>query len=288
VTRSLLHPAILIAVAAAACGARSPGQNTQTRVADWVIDGCRVTFKGTPVPFGKGPGEFVKLFGAPSDSLIQPWKDHPPFRIYTWAKSGLQTEPWSDRHPDLFGGIEILFDSKPPEAGDKSKASKQGISTVEFKPYGIVDSSSIRRILAEGFHHSFALQGDEPSFLELDMGRGYWLSILPVRGMHGRFRGFTIHFNAPDSDTMRTYPEVLARLGNSCQTPNASSPDASSDSADAETLRAGLEAIERLEKIGFDKIGEALSQRLKTMLPDTSDAVAPKAPQDSTLKTPGR
>lgn len=259
------------------CCAQVPASREASKSsADWVIDDCRVTYKGHLVPFGHGPREFVKLFGAASDSLIKPWPGHPPIRIYAWNRLGLNTEIWSDRHSDLFGGVTIYFRDHYGRSTKPTPERPSGWSSIEIKPYGLVDSNSVQSILSKGFHHSYALQGDEPAFLELDMDDGYWLSILPLRAMRGEFIGFSIHFMTPDSANVMTYPELLAQHGNACRTPDKKIPPRSESRKRPIPSGSRLEALRNLKQSSVNKVGNALKSLLpqdsgKTMLESAKD-----------------
>ncbi|MEN9354019.1 MAG: hypothetical protein RL318_1344 [Fibrobacterota bacterium] len=257
----------IVASLACICCAQLPAsRETSKSSADWVIDDCRVTYKGHLVPFGQGPREFVEIFGAASDSLIKPWTGHRPIRIYAWNRLGLNTEIWSDRHSDLFGGVTIYFRDHYDRSTKSTPERPSGRSSIEIKPYGLVDSNSVQSILSKGFHHSYALQGDEPSFLELDMDNGYWLSILPLRAMRGEFIGFSIHFMTPDSANVMTYPELLAQHGNACRSPGKGTPKHSTDTSRKRLIPPGLGALRNLKRIGVQRAGKTL----KSLLPEDS------------------
>ncbi|QQS04499.1 MAG: hypothetical protein IPK50_19760 [Fibrobacterota bacterium] len=187
--------------------------------ADWVLDRCQFTYKGTPVPLGMGLPEFTKLFGPPSDSLITPWQGHGPVKTYFWDKLGLRTRMRSDAHPDLFGGVEINFREPVVRFPRKHRHTAHGTSTMEFKPFGLVNATSIQTIIAEGFLPGHPRNAREDDYLELELGNRSRLTLLFVKDDSARHSNVSVRYAAPDDTKFPNYADAMAKMGANCKLP---------------------------------------------------------------------
>ncbi|MBK8802613.1 MAG: hypothetical protein IPN71_11275 [Fibrobacteres bacterium] len=187
--------------------------------ADWVVDRCKVTYKGTPVPLGMGLPEFTRLFGPPSDSHITPWKGHGPVKTYFWDKLGMRTRMFSDAHPDLFGGVDISFREPVIRFPKKHRATSRGTSTMEFRPFGLVEATSFQKVVKEGFKPGHAENAKEEDYLELDLGSESRLVLLPIKDDNFEHYGLSIRYAAPDGSKFRNYALAQAKMGNNCRLP---------------------------------------------------------------------
>lgn len=263
---------------------RGPSPRQEGARAGWVIDGKRITYDGVPIPFGATIDQFEKLFGPASDSTIKPWPGHRNMKVYFWDDQGMKSEIWSDRHPDRIGGMQIYFRQAEVDPADgQGNRRPKGSSSIELKPHGTIDSGSVETVLRKGFHSSFALRGDEPRFLELELEKGYWLSILPERAGSGNFQSISIHLNAPDLESPLTYPELFARLGNERGT-SKPRKDSSEDAELKSKLKAGLDAAKQLQEAGIENVGAALKNSLdadstRSLLDRALDSVRRRNPK---------
>jgi len=218
-----VHLGILIAVATAGSGARPPELMRSTKAADWVFDRCKVTYKGTPLPLGMGLPEFIRLFGPPSDSLITPWPGHPgrtPIKTYFWDNMGMRTRFFSDAHADLFGGVELSFREPFWNPRMHKRRFVRGTSTLEFRPFGLLDSNSMKTVMDQGFKPGHAPNAKESEYLDLRLNKESMLSLLPLKDDHFKYYGLSIYYEAPDDSRFRNYAEAQRAMDASCRLPD--------------------------------------------------------------------
>lgn len=213
----------LAAVTAAGSGARTPRPTSSTKAPDWVVDRCKVTYKGVPVPLGMGLPEFTRLFGPPSDSLITPWPGkpgHAPVKTYFWDNMGMRTRFFSDAHPDLFGGVELSFREPFWNPRMHKRRFVRGTSTVEFRPFGLLDSNSMRTVMAEGFKPGHAPDAKESEYLDLRLNKESMLSLLPLKDDRIKDYGLSLRYGTPDDSRFRNYAQAQRAMDASCRLPD--------------------------------------------------------------------
>jgi hypothetical protein len=184
--------------------------------ADWVVDRCRFTYKGTPVPLGTGLAEFVKLFGPPSDSFIKPIPGQSTIKTYYWDRIGLGTRYYSDAHADLFGGVEISFREPVHNKAMRKRRFPRGTSSLEFRPFGLLDSNTIWKVVREGFKPGHAPGAPESEYLDLDLGSNRSLTLLPLKDDQGKHYGLSIRYAGPDEGEFRNYAILQSRMNANC------------------------------------------------------------------------
>ncbi|MBK8803076.1 MAG: hypothetical protein IPN71_13675 [Fibrobacteres bacterium] len=88
---------------------------------DWVIDQCRVTYKGKPIPLGSAYPEIVAMFGPPDDSVIGDSGLAGRPRNYYWDKIGIEASAVVENDPAHYQ-LRILFrEALPPPASSTNK-----------------------------------------------------------------------------------------------------------------------------------------------------------------------
>lgn len=87
--------------------ARSARETAAHPTPDWSIDKCRISYKGRLVPLGAGIGEWIGVFGPPSDSSSM-FKMSQGWMFYVWDSIGITAGAMGDRDADHLYSV-ILF-----------------------------------------------------------------------------------------------------------------------------------------------------------------------------------
>lgn len=195
------------------------GPMSQVPAADWVVDQCRFTYKGHPVPLGRGLAEFTVLFGPPSDSIQAKFGSLKPFKTYFWDKIGLRTRMFSDEHPDWFGGVEISFRNPDTSGLRNQRRYPRGTSTVEVKPFGLLDAGTVATLNQEGFKPGHPRSQRADDYMELPLGHDSRLVMIVFNDDKAVPSILSLRYAAPDNTPYPDYAAAQGKMGSSCRLP---------------------------------------------------------------------
>lgn len=189
---------------------------------DWVIDACRVTYKGKPIPLGSTYPEIKEMFGPPDDSVIGDTSSGGRSRAYYWDKIGLEASAYVESSPAHYQLTVLFREALPRRASTKDTyRHPRGSSSFGIRPYGRLDSLNQEHILDVSFHESGAVIGAPSRFLQIPFSAQSYMEINPVSGRTAgpSTIGFDFYLASARTGPYQTYPQIFAGLGANCKLP---------------------------------------------------------------------
>lgn len=202
-------------------GYGTPADSLAAR-SDWVIDDCRVTYKGKPVPVGSAFPAVVEVFGPPDDSVIGDSTIAGRPRHYFWDRIGVEAFTYVESSPARYL-VEVNFREprfpKGPLTADTRSA--RGFSSVGIRPHGRLDSLNNRRIIESVFSAQGSLHDGRSYFLQIPFSSDTYLEVHPEYGGNASegYASLYFYLGAPKTGTYQTYPQIFAALGANCKLP---------------------------------------------------------------------
>lgn len=189
---------------------------------DWVIDDCRVTYKGKPVPVGSAFPELVEVFGPPDDSVIGDSTIAGRARNYFWDRIGVEAFTYVESSPAHYL-LEVNFREPrfPDGPSTASTRSARGFSSVGIRPYGRLDSLNNRTIIESAFSAQGILHEGRSYFLQIPFSSDTYLEVHPEYGGNASegYVSLNFYLGAPRTGTYQTYPQIHADLRTNCKLP---------------------------------------------------------------------
>jgi hypothetical protein len=191
---------------------------------DWVIDQCRVTYKGKPIPLGSAYPEIVAVFGPPDDSVIGDSGLAGRPRNYYWDKIGIEASAVVENDPAHYQ-LRILFrEALPPPASSTNKYRRpRGTTTFGIRPYGRLDSLTQEHLLDVSFSETGTVIGAPSRFLQIPFSADSYMEINPFHGRSSgpSIIGFDFYLASPRTGPYQTYPQIHSALGDNCKLPGS-------------------------------------------------------------------
>lgn len=177
---------------------------------DLVIDGCKITFRGKPIPSGGTSEDYLATFGKPTDTVDIKNEEH----CLYWGNIGFRAcsavNFWDSQSGWNSANISFHYGLK---SSDHPKIL--GTSTFGIRPYGrfTTDEDHNREIIRNAFHYrSDYIPGT---------GSETWMHISPVPNLFIKLTveswGEYIDIVHSYGYQQHSYPEVFKDIPSSCK-----------------------------------------------------------------------